>query len=49
MAGAITLFETMQATYCLPYIMREMKALTVGHPVAELLLMFAFAYTVSWF
>jgi hypothetical protein len=38
MAGAITLFETMEATYCLPYMMREMKALTGGHPVAELML-----------
>lgn len=38
MAGAITLFETMEATYCMPYMMREMKALTVGHPVAELML-----------
>jgi hypothetical protein len=38
MAGAIMLFETMEATYCLPYMMREMKALTGGHPVAELML-----------
>jgi hypothetical protein len=38
MAGAITLFESMEATYCLPYMMREMKALTAGHPVAELML-----------
>ena len=38
MAGAITLFESMEATYCLPYMMREMKDLTSGHPVAELML-----------
>lgn len=38
MAGAIVLFETMEATYCMPYMMREMKALTAGHPVAELML-----------
>jgi lactate permease len=38
MAGAITLFETMEATYCLPYMMREIKALTAGHPIAELML-----------
>jgi hypothetical protein len=38
MAGAITLFETMEATQCMPYMMREMKALTAGHPVAELML-----------
>ena len=38
MAGAITLFETMEATKCLPYMMREMKALTAGHPIAELML-----------
>lgn len=38
MAGAICLFETMESTFCLPYMMREMKALTAGHPVAELML-----------
>jgi hypothetical protein len=38
MAGAITLFESMEASYCLPYMMREMKDLTAGHPVAELML-----------
>ena len=38
MAGAITLFETMEATYCLPYMMREIKVLTAGHPIAELML-----------
>eukprot|EP00980_Cylindrotheca_fusiformis_P017548 scaffold5502_cov115-Cylindrotheca_fusiformis.AAC.10 len=38
MGGAICLFETMEATYCLPYMMREMKALTAGHPIAELML-----------
>jgi hypothetical protein len=37
-AGAMMLFETMEATYCLPYMIREMKALTGGHPVAELML-----------
>lgn len=38
MAGAITLFASMEATHCLPYIMREMKALTNGHPIAEMML-----------
>ena len=38
MAGAITLFEAMEATYCLPFMMREIKALTAGHPVAEAML-----------
>ena len=38
MAGAITLFESMEATYCLPYMMREIKALTAGHPIAEAML-----------
>ena len=47
MAGAITLFETMEATQCLPYMMREMKALTAGHPVAECMLLFAFGYLVE--
>jgi L-lactate permease len=37
----------MEATYCLPFMMREMKALTGGHPVAELMLMFSFAYMVE--
>ena len=47
MAGAITLFETMEATKCLPYMMREMKALTAGHPVAETMLLFGFATLVE--
>lgn len=47
MAGAITLFETMEVTNCLPYMMREMKALTEGHPIAELMLIFAFAMVVE--
>lgn len=38
MAGAITLFESMEATYCLPFMMREIKALTAGHPIAEAML-----------
>jgi hypothetical protein len=38
MAGAIALFESMEATYCLPYMMREMKALTEGHPIADSML-----------
>jgi len=38
MAGAITLFESMEATCCLPYMMREMKVLTAGHPIAEMML-----------
>ena len=37
-AGAMTLFESMEATYCLPYIMREMNALTEGHPVGDCML-----------
>jgi L-lactate permease len=47
MAGAITLFETMEATNCMPFMMREMKALTGGHPVTELMLIFCFAYMVE--
>lgn len=47
MAGAICLFETMEATNCLPYMMREMKALTGGHPVAELSVIFCFATMVE--
>lgn len=47
MAGAICLFETMEATRCLPYMMREMKALTGGHPVAELCVIYSFAMMVE--
>lgn len=46
MAGAITLFETMEISYCLPYMMREMKALTSDHMIAEAMLIFNFAYLV---
>ena len=47
MGGAIFLFETMESTLCMPYMMREMKALTEGQPVAELMLLFCFAYMVE--
>lgn len=47
MGGAILLFETMEATLCMPYMMREMKALTQGQPVAELMLLFCFAYMIE--
>ncbi|KAL3941982.1 MAG: hypothetical protein SGBAC_003756 [Bacillariaceae sp.] len=46
-AGAMMLFETMESTYCLPYMMREMKLLTDGHPVAECMLIFSFATMVE--
>lgn len=46
-AGAIFLFETMEATLCLPYMMREMKHLTGGHPAAEAMLVFAFVYMLE--
>lgn len=47
MAGAITLFESMEATYCLPYMMREIKALTAGHPIAEAMLYVCIYFLVS--
>eukprot|EP00934_Nitzschia_sp_Nitz4_P001775 Nitzschia sp. Nitz4//scaffold97_size77645//45536//47538//NITZ4_005521-RA/size77645-augustus-gene-0.78-mRNA-1//-1//CDS//3329560665//1775//frame0 len=47
MTGAIFLFETMESTLCLPYMLRELKLLSQGHPVAELMLLFAFAYMVE--
>ena len=47
MAGAMTLFESMEVSYCLPYMMREIKSLTAGHPIAECMLIFAFAYLVE--
>mmetsp|Transcript_19563 Transcript_19563/g.31496 ORF Transcript_19563/g.31496 Transcript_19563/m.31496 type:complete len:620 (+) Transcript_19563:1-1860(+) len=46
-AGAMLLFETMEGTKCMPYMMREMKALTDGHPIAECMLIFCFAYMVE--
>ena len=46
-AGAICLFETMESTRCLPYMMREMKVLTGGHPVAELTVIYSFAMMVE--
>jgi lactate permease len=47
MGGAIALFESMECTYCLPYMMREMKALTKGHAVAELMLYVTFLPAIS--
>jgi len=46
-AGAMMLFETMEATNCMPFMMREMKVLTNGHPIAECMLIFCFAYMVE--
>ena len=46
-SGAVFLFETMEATLCLPYMLRELKALSKGHPIAELMLLFGFAYMVE--
>lgn len=47
MSGAILLFETMESTLCLPYLMSQVKTLTEGHAVAESMLIFAFCYTVE--
>lgn len=47
MGGAILLFETMEATLCMPFMMREMKLLTKGHTVSELMLLFSFAYMIE--
>lgn len=47
MCGAIFLFETMDSTLCMPYMLREMKLLSKGHPVAETMLLFSFAYMVE--
>jgi len=46
-AGASVLFETMEATLCLPFMVREIESLTGGHPIAELMLIFSFAYMVE--
>jgi lactate permease len=47
MAGAICLFETMQATGCMPFILREMEHLTGSSKLAELSLIFSFAYLLE--
>ncbi|KAI8463143.1 MAG: L-lactate permease-domain-containing protein [Monoraphidium minutum] len=45
--GAIALFQTMEHTGCLAWIMGTVKVLSDGHPVAEVYLIgFAFAYLV---
>lgn len=47
-AGAVFLFESMEATGCMAWMLREMKALTNGHVVAEVMLIaWAFAYVVE--
>ena len=45
--GAMLLFETMEATLCMPYILREMKILTKGHLISELMLINGFAYMIE--
>ncbi|WIA11159.1 hypothetical protein OEZ85_011296 [Tetradesmus obliquus] len=46
--GAIMLFQTMQHTKCLPWMMGHIKSLSSGHPVAEVFLIgYAFAYMVE--
>jgi len=46
--GAIFLFQTMHYTKCLPWIIDKMKALSGGHPVAEVMLVaWAFSYLVE--
>ena len=47
MTGAICLFETMESTCCMPYIMREMMALTSAHGIAELCVIYCFAMMVE--
>lgn len=47
MMGAITLFQTMEATHCMPYMIREIKKLTAGHVVAEAMLIFCFSCMVE--
>lgn len=47
MAGAIFLFETMQATGCLPFILQQIESLTGKQAVAELALIFSFAYLME--
>lgn len=37
----------MESTLCMPYMLREMKLLSGGHPVAESMLLFSFAYMVE--
>eukprot|EP01134_Creolimax_fragrantissima_P008331 CFRG8331T1 len=46
--GAIYLFNIMETTGCMPWIMRELKILSKSHPVAEFMLIgYCFAYLVE--
>ncbi|KNC85807.1 hypothetical protein SARC_02032 [Sphaeroforma arctica JP610] len=46
--GAMYLFKIMEVTGCMPWIMRELKILSKGHPVAEFMLIgYCFAYLVE--
>lgn len=47
MAGAITLFETMEQTNCMAHILREIQCLCDSSRIAELMLLFAFVYMVE--
>ncbi|KAI8472377.1 MAG: L-lactate permease-domain-containing protein [Monoraphidium minutum] len=46
--GAISLFQSMQVTKCLPFLMYHLKQLSMGCPVAETFLVgWAFAYIIE--
>jgi len=47
MAGAIFLFEVMQQTGCLPFLLRQLQKLTAGEPVATLACIFSFGYLLE--
>lgn len=47
MLGAMMLFETMQATGCLPFLLNQIELLTRQSRMAEINLIFAFAYLME--
>jgi len=42
-----THFYPAQATLCMPFLLREIKALTRGHAVPEFMLFFSFSYMIE--
>eukprot|EP00892_Ulva_mutabilis_P009417 jgi/Ulvmu1/6848/UM031_0053.1 len=47
-AGAICLFQAMEQTKCLPWMMARVRSLSSGHPVAEVFLIgWAFVYMIE--
>jgi hypothetical protein len=46
--GAITLFETMESTKCLPWLVSWMKSVSYGHPVADIMIIGVLICGSAW-